>query len=251
MVGAIAAVAGLLPAAQAGAAGPLEGRVHTDRGTVGSTNWSGYAAFGSRFSSARGTWTQPAAKCGSSSPNGYAIAAFWVGLDGWESNTVEQIGTESDCSGTHPLYRAWYELYPQRPFIAGGKVEAGDTLHAEVTQGTLKLEDATQKWTAEEHFLPGSLAFSSADWVAEAPAKNHLTPFGSVHFEDAAASAAGATNGPIDDAAWSNDAIDLVQGRSTLLAETRSLEGAGRAFTITTTEEGAPKGNGGEHGKGH
>jgi hypothetical protein len=220
---------------------------------VQSTNWSGYAAHGSRFSSASGTWTQPAAKCSSSTPNGYAIAAFWVGLDGWESNTVEQTGTESDCSATHPLYRAWYELYPARPFIVGGKVEAGDTLHAEVTESALKLEDKTQKWTAEELYLPGSLAFSSADWVAEAPAKNDLTSFGSIHFEGAAASAAGVTNGPIGDTAWSNDAIDLVGGHGTVLAETGSLEAAGRAFTITaaSAEEVPSHGKGGERAKGH
>ena len=249
---AAASAASLLPAASAAAAGPVEGRVRAGKGTVETFNWSGYAAHGTTFTSASGTWTQPAAKCGSLSPHQYSIAAFWVGLDGWESKTVEQTGTEADCAGTEPVYRAWYELYPERPFLVGGKVEPGDTLHAEVTQGTLLLEDAVQKWTAEEHFLPGSLAFSSAEWIAEAPAQNRLTPFGSVRFEKAAASAGTVTGGPIDDEAWSNDAVTLVSKRGTVLAEPGSLEAGGTAFSITATpEERSPKGKHGEHANPH
>jgi hypothetical protein len=247
---AAAGAAVLVPAAPAGAASPIEGRLHAGKGTVTSTNWSGYAALGARFESARGTWTQPAANCSSVGAHGYAIAAFWVGLDGFESNTVEQTGTESDCAGAKPLYRAWYELYPERSFVVGGKVEAGDTMHAVVNQETITLEDATQKWTASERFLPGSLAFSSAEWIAEAPAKGHLTQFGSVHFQGAAASAGSVANGPIDDSAWSDDAIQLVGAHNMVLAEPGALEAAGTAFTITAkAEEGASKGKGPEHGK--
>jgi hypothetical protein len=254
-----AAVAALLPCASAlaalpaagVAASPVEGRLHAGRGTAFSTNWSGYAAYGTTFESASGSWTQPPANCETVAPHQYAIAAFWVGLDGWESNTVEQTGTESDCSGNKAVYRAWYELYPERGFLLGGKVEAGDALHVEVTQGTLTLADSTQGWVAEEHFLPGSLAFSSADWIAEAPAKNHLTPFGSVHFEHAAASTGGVKSGPIDSKAWSNDAVTLVGNRNSLLAEPGALESGGTAFTIGTPEEQPGKGKGGEHGDAH
>jgi hypothetical protein len=216
---------------------------------VQTTNWSGYAAHGTRFTSASGSWTQPAADCGSVSRKQYTIAAFWVGLDGFESNTVEQTGTESDCVGGKPLYRAWYELYPRPGFLISGKVAAGDALQAEVTQSTLKLKDTTQGWTAEELFLPDSLAFSSADWIAEAPAKGRLTPFGSVHFESASASTSGVANAAINDEAWSNDAITLVSNRGAILAEPGSLEAKGTAFTITPTQEPPPKGGG--HGNPH
>lgn len=242
---AAALASALIQTAPADAARPLEGRLRAGKGTVTSSNWSGYAALGTRFQSASGTWTQPAANCSSVSPHQYAIAAFWVGLDGFESNAVEQTGTESDCVGDKPLYRAWYELYPERSFTLGGKVEPGDVLHADVTQETLTLEDTTQKWTAKEQFLPGSLGFSSAEWIAEAPAKNHLTQFGSVHFQAAAASAGSVLNGPIDDQAWSNDAIQLVGAHNAVLAEPGALEAAGTAFTLTTKPEGgSPKGKG-------
>jgi hypothetical protein len=44
-----------------------------------------------------GSWTVPAVDCTSpnGTPNGYS--SFWVGIDGYGSNTVEQIGTDSDC----------------------------------------------------------------------------------------------------------------------------------------------------------
>jgi hypothetical protein len=251
-------VAGILPGAAAAAPlpgpaanAPVEGRLHTGRAAATSTNWSGYATLGTMFTSASGSWTQPPAECGSISPKRYSIAAFWVGLDGYESNTVEQTGTESDCSGPKPVYRAWYELYPERSFLLEGRVEAGDELRAEVTQDTLKLEDATQKWTAEEHFLPGKLEFSSAEWIAEA-AKDRLTPFGSVQFHDAAASTTAVANGPINDEAWSNEAITLVDKRGTVLAEPGSLEANGTAFTITAAPgEQPPKGKGKGHGNPH
>ena len=48
------------------------------------------------FTDVKGSWTQPTATC----TNKTAYSSFWVGLDGYNSNSVEQIGTDSD-------YRAW------------------------------------------------------------------------------------------------------------------------------------------------
>ena len=64
---------------------------------VSSSNWAGYAATGAAgsFTSVSASWTQPTASCAS----GSQYAAFWVGLDGYTSKTVEQIGTEADCTG--------------------------------------------------------------------------------------------------------------------------------------------------------
>ena len=44
---------------------------------------------------------------------GHTYAAFWVGLDGYTSKSVEQLGTDSDCTNVNsPSYYAWYEMYP-------------------------------------------------------------------------------------------------------------------------------------------
>jgi hypothetical protein len=232
------AVALLVAAAPATAAqggprrlGPIEGRLRTGRTAEQSTNWSGYAAYGQTFTEAQGSWVQPTASCALKGHQG-ALAAFWVGLDGYGDRTVEQTGTEADCEGTEPIYYAWYELYPERLFVIEEPVAPGDVLRAKVTQGALELEDQTTGWTATEEFPTAGLEFSSAEWIAEAPF-NRLTDFGGVGFTDAGASTAEAT-GPIG--AWENDDVTLVanNGRhAAALAEPGPLEAGGSAFTIT------------------
>src|ERR1035438_10402374 len=60
-----------------------------------STNWSGYAATTGTYTSVSASWTQPKGTCTS----GDQYAAFWVGLDGYSSSSVEQTGSEVDCVG--------------------------------------------------------------------------------------------------------------------------------------------------------
>src|SRR5439155_909033 len=55
-------------------------------GTALSLNWAGNAASGTPFTHVKGTWTEPAVTC---SKNQVQIASFWVGIDGFTSNTVE------------------------------------------------------------------------------------------------------------------------------------------------------------------
>jgi hypothetical protein len=57
-----------------------------------STNWSGYADTAGTYTSASASWTQPAGTCS----KGDQYAAFWVGIDGYSSETVEQTGSEVD-----------------------------------------------------------------------------------------------------------------------------------------------------------
>ncbi|MGE5335988.1 MAG: G1 family glutamic endopeptidase [Nitrososphaerota archaeon] len=238
-VGALFAIVALLVAAAPAAAGhrgprrlgPVEGRLHIGRKEESSTNWSGYAAYGQTFTEARGSWVQPAANC-TLKGRQFALAAFWIGLDGYGNKTVEQTGTEADCEGTEPIYYAWYELYPERLFLIEEPVEPGDVLNAVVTQGTLELEDETAGWTATEKFPTAGLEFSSAEWIAEAPFRR-FTDFGSVHFSGASASTSEAT-GAIS--AWEYDSVTLVSGHgrhSSVLAEPGALEAGGSAFTIT------------------
>src|SRR5262245_29641818 len=75
-----------------------------------STNWSGYAVTGGTYTTVSASWTQPAVNC-SVTPTGWS--SFWVGLDGNTSNTVEQTGSEADCSSGRAVYSAWYEMYPK------------------------------------------------------------------------------------------------------------------------------------------
>ena len=87
--------------------------MHFANGSYTSTNWSGYAVTGATGSvtSVNGSWTVPAVTAGTSRTTTY-YSAFWVGIDGFSSSTVEQTGTISQIQGTTATYYAWYEFYP-------------------------------------------------------------------------------------------------------------------------------------------
>jgi hypothetical protein len=105
-------------------------------GTVESTNWSGYAVTGSSFTSAKGSWIVPSVNC-SKTPNTYS--AFWVGIDGYSSDSVEQTGTISQCDGTTAQYYAWYEFYPNPSYeITSVPVSPGNVISASVTYSDSK-----------------------------------------------------------------------------------------------------------------
>lgn len=223
----------LLACASAGAAPsarPAEGRLHVPGNTEYSTNWSGYAALKATFTNVEGSWVEPAGNCSGARGRQLSIASFWVGLDGWESGTVEQTGTDVDCEGSQEYQVPWHELYPQRAFAISQEVRAGDQMSVRVTQESLRLEDVTRKWHYEESFLP-NYAYSSAEWIAEAPT-NRLTDFGTVQFSSASASS-GSASGAIS--AWSYEASVMVsRGGKTLIERARPgpLTGGGRSFSI-------------------
>ena len=200
--------------------GPASIRHTREDGTATSTNWSGYAVAeptapakatwptGVSATYVAGTWVVPAVNCNVAGGS-TAYAAFWVGIDGWYSSTVEQIGTDSDCSSGTPQYYAWYEFYPENSFFACPaapthghsapppcplqSLTVGDTMTATVTYNSNKtftatITDVTQQEacikanksaaTCDEYafstvYTPnrqtGTPQLSSAEWIAEAP----------------------------------------------------------------------------------
>jgi hypothetical protein len=157
-----------------------------------SSNWSGYAATGSRFTSVSASWVQPTATCTAQD----TWSSFWVGLDGDGSNTVEQTGSEVDCSGGRAKYYSWYEMYPAYPVNFSDPVDAGDHFTASVTAGsrgafTLVLSDTTKGWTHTVHRTLRNAKLASAEVVAEAPSTLAgplpLTDFGTAEFTAATA----------------------------------------------------------------
>jgi hypothetical protein len=184
-------IAAAISATAGGATSSMRhGRMHRITNST-STNWSGYAVTGSRFTSVSASWTQPTAKC-----SGTAYSSFWVGLDGDTSNTVEQTGTDADCSGSTPQYYAWYEMYPKFPVNLRGTVRPGDHLSASVTTDgsgrfTLTITDSTQGWTNTTNARLKSAKLASAEVIAEAPSSSGgvlpLANFGTVSFSGAKA----------------------------------------------------------------
>lgn len=111
-------------------------------------NWSGYAASGATFTSITGSWTEPTANCKAD----HDLYAPWLGIDGYNDETVEQTGVQTSCSTGKPVDSGWYEMYPANPVYYSNPVSTGDTITASVVSNggssyTLTLEDVTKGWT--------------------------------------------------------------------------------------------------------
>lgn len=198
-----------------------------------SLNWSGYAASGSsgQFTKVSAKWTQPTVTCGSTATD----SVFWVGLDGFNSSTVEQTGSGGNCQGGSAVYYAWYEVYPKEPIITINKpVKAGDALSASATAVTsssfkLAISDSTQGWNFQTTQTLSGAARSSAEVIAEAPSSGTqilpLSNFGTVHFSSSMVN--GTTLG-----SFSPQEIVMVTSSGTVKAQPSALSG-GTAFSIT------------------
>ena len=147
-------------------------------------NWGGYVSFGS-FTTATASWTEPSVSCTSTND----LFAPWVGIDGDGSSTVEQTGVATDCSSGHPVYQAWYEMYPAAPVYystSSAPVAAGDKISATVTRtGTntyrLDISDTTKGWTKT---ITKSLTskHASAEAIIESPTDSYPSISGGISF---------------------------------------------------------------------
>lgn len=194
-----------------------------------SSNWSGYSAINGRYTSVSASWTQPTASCTSQT----TYSSFWVGLDGDGSNSVEQTGTDADCSGGRPSYYAWYEMYPKYPVNLSLAVRPGDSMSASVTTSgsgrfTLTITNNTTHASYQTTQTLKRAQLASAEVIAEAPSGSGgvlpLTNFGTVNFS--AATVNGQSIGT-----FNPDRIDMASGGVTK-ASTSALSG-GTAFGVT------------------
>ncbi len=154
--------------------GPIRDKTDHGDGTSTSSNWSGYAVLGASFTWAKGSWVVPAANCAGVTSDQYA--AFWVGIDGYSSSTVEQTGTDSDCLGGLPNYYAWYEFYPlgsvnvyNFPVAPGDVISAAVYYSAATDRFTVEItNETTQRTFTKSAHVAGAIR-SSAEWITEAP----------------------------------------------------------------------------------
>jgi hypothetical protein len=218
-----------------------------------STNWSGYAVTGTSFTSAKASWTVPTVNC-TKTPNTYA--AFWVGLDGWTSSTVEQTGTDSDCDGKTASYYAWYEFYPAGSVeITSVKVSPGNHMSASVTytgsEFTISITNETTGKTYSKSGRVSGAARSSAEWIAEAPCCTNrggilpLSDFGTVDFGDDYTGVSGtndatdsSVSGPISAFGGTVNEAIMVNGTTGAdEAVPSALSSDGTSFTVTWDSE--------------
>jgi Peptidase A4 family len=159
-----------------------------------SVNWSGYADAESgskKISSVSGHWVIPAVHC-PAGPYKYqdAFIAQWVGIDGFNDGTVEQLGTGTQCFEGVTYYYVWYEMFPAGT-VEEGPLECindnidcpqpGDEISASVTvtpggdtnNYTLSLTDSTnpqESFSVNSTCDSATCLDSSAEWIVERPA---------------------------------------------------------------------------------
>jgi Peptidase A4 family len=244
-----------------------------------SQNWAGYVVGGSdsstQFSNVSGSWVQPTSKCS----GGQDYAAFWVGIGGSGqsssfsgsgqssslgdsgSTSLEQIGTQGDCTGNGTTYYAWYELVPAAPVQLNLAIHPGDHITASVNVSgnntSFSLTDKTTGQSFSKTVSSPNPDTSSAEWIAEAPSQCDgsgsctplpLSDFGTVDFTNASATANGHT-GPISDPNWTDQAVALGSGgteyigygssQNTAGATPSSLSSDGSSFSVAWSQNAA------------
>ena len=219
-------------------------------GKVNSGNWSGYVVTGSSFTYAKGSWIMPSVNC-TKTPNTYA--GFWVGIDGYDSTTVEQTGIAAQCSGKTPQYYAWYEFFPKNPVtITSVPVSPGNKISTEVSfaasKFTIKFTDET---TGKSFTTTGTVAGAlrnSAEWIAEAPTSITgvlpLADFGTGSFGDDYTSVTdtnwasdSAVTGPISDFGKNIVEITMVSDTEVTEAVPTALTTDGSSFKVAWKAE--------------
>jgi Peptidase A4 family len=230
----------------------LHGNGLATDGSVTSENWSGFAVTGSAFTVAKGSWTIPTVNC-TKTPSTYS--SFWVGIDGYSSSTVEQTGTDSDCSGSSPRYYAWYEFYPAGSIlISSVPVSPGNKMSASVTYSgsefTIKITNVTTGKSFSKSSRVSGAQRTSAEWIAEAPCCTRsggilpLADFGTVDLGSDYTGVSGtndatdgAISGPISEFGSSVFSITMVSSGGANEAVPSALSADGTSFDVVWKSE--------------
>jgi len=182
--------------------------------------WGGYAVTGTKFSSISGSWTAPSLNC---SATGDSYVSPWIGIDGWNSDTVEQIGFDQDCINGVASYAAWVEMYPADSVYFSGTIKAGDHITASVSVSgstwTLTEKNTTRGWSKTFH-MTGNDQRTSAEAIVEdlGDGIQPVAPFSAITFTGLTA------NGKALASAGTVNSTDVERG-STPLTKNSALSG--------------------------
>lgn len=216
-----------------------------------SYNWSGYIAAPNLETLKRhtvigvyGSWTVPT--LAESSQNTWC--SVWVGMDGYDNNTVEQIGTEHDwCDGQQKDY-AFFEMYPNYSFeFVGFPVRPGDFIQASVEYENgngyaLLIANATAKVhtvVPADYTMITNARRTCAAWVVEAPFAKDILPlsnFNTVSFTECAATI-NYMHGPITNKSWKFEKLTMLSSDGEVKALTSNLSENGGSFDVTWKHE--------------
>jgi len=217
---------------------------------AGSYNWAGYAvsATTGAVTSVSGNWVVPKDAEKTCPTTAWHSSVTWIGIDGVNNPTVEQIGTSSQCYEGSVQYFAWFEFYPGTSvLISTVPVAVGNSINAKVTYSagmfTLSIKDVTTgaSFSTPPTAVSGAQE-SSAEWITESPygaiGELPLVHFSTVKFTGATATISGVT-GSISSFSnvYSLTMVDFPAGTPNKATVT-ALTSSGSAFNIKWVSAG-------------
>jgi len=219
---------------------------------IASNNWCGYICSRNIYnvssaintvSFVQGTWTVPKIR---HSPEP-TYCATWVGIDGFNNNTVEMIGTEQEYLGTSgQVNYAWIQMYPHAPLmISNFPVHPHDSITGLIQFNTNKkifeftLINETKKVMYSRNMRSvhrkNGPQKAVAQWIVEAPYSDGVLPlanFGTIEFSNCLAKIRG-TMGAIDDLNWMSSPLIMESKAGQRKAEPSGLDLDGTGFSVT------------------
>lgn len=216
-----------------------------------SINWCGPVAVTNlanpaphSVSAVTGTWTVPSIR--SAAHDTYC--SLWIGIDGFTSPTVEQIGVDCDWSHGHQINYAWFEMYPDYSYeIVGFPVNIGDSISTSVVYAgndvfVLSIFNNTHHvyTTIPTSYttMPGAQR-SCAEWIVEAPYENGVLPLSHFNLINFTYCNAIINNilGSISCPAWKNTLLTMVTNTGAVKALPSPLSNNGESFTVVWKHE--------------
>ena len=210
-------------------------------GSLAADNWSGYADVACSTCSLRyvsADFTVPHLNTAKSPNNSWA--AHWVGLDGVNNRTVEQVGIDTYVINGLDYYYAWYEMAPAPTQVYSLAASPGDNIQVSVytVNGTyyLSLNDTTlgAGLNATATVPAGYTGQNkSAEVITEAPSELTgdgslvqlpLADYGQVNYNSATVTSRSGTHGGLgSNSLWNSYAIKMVSASGTALSTPSGL----------------------------
>lgn len=211
-------------------------------------NWAGYVASTNIFNPIKGTvtfvkgsWIIPTVV---QPPKDGTYYAIWVGIDGFNSGTIEQLGTAYQFTNGKQINYAWFEMFPKVSMqISNFPVKPGDSITAIAKyegsgQYTLKMFNNTRKTftvVPASHTRSTVSPRTSCEWIVEAPSDNKgilpLAHFNPVTFTKCEAIIKG-IRGKIKNPNYQNIQINMANSNGTVKAVTSALNSTGDGFKV-------------------
>jgi hypothetical protein len=220
------------------AIGPCPGRTATAAtgplDTASSTNWSGYATTldSPKVGCVEAAWVQPTVACSKAC---HAAISLWVGIGGFDYDSLIQVGSEIHCDNGRVSHFLWHESLPKERFEQRLEltVRSGDHLRARVravssTRYEVAIANVTRHTVFRVVDTNTHLKATSGEWILEAPTGGcpdscRILPMPNFHtftFHDTWVSVAGVRQ-PLDGAGSATSGSDGDEGRNDPMQVTR------------------------------